>query len=52
MVGKRAMKEQIELFYSAFDNLDAEKLVAQYHEDIIFEDPAFGVLKGDRAKNM
>ncbi|MEB8329623.1 nuclear transport factor 2 family protein [Flavobacteriaceae bacterium KMM 6897] len=46
------MKEQIEQFYSAFSNLDAEKMVAQYHEDVIFEDPAFGVLKGAKAKNM
>ncbi|MEJ1223387.1 nuclear transport factor 2 family protein [Sediminicola sp. 1XM1-17] len=46
------IKEQIELFYRAFNDLDAEKMVAQYHEDIIFEDPAFGVLQGDRAKNM
>ena len=42
----------IKLFYDAFQNLDAEKMVACYHEDIIFEDPAFGVLKGDKAKNM
>ncbi len=46
------MKEQIEQFYSAFNNLDAEKMVSQYHEDVIFGDPAFGVLKGERAKNM
>ncbi|MFT4832276.1 MAG: limonene-1,2-epoxide hydrolase [Psychroserpens sp.] len=46
------MKEQIEQFYSAFNNLDAEKMVAQYHEDVIFEDPAFGILKGEKAENM
>lgn len=46
------MKEQIEQFYQAFNSLDAEKMVSQYHPDVIFEDPAFGILKGERAKNM
>ncbi len=27
-------------------------MVACYHDDIVFEDPAFGVLKGERALNM
>tara|TARA_R110002072_G_scaffold261258_2_gene419961 strand:- start:23227 stop:23709 length:483 start_codon:yes stop_codon:yes gene_type:complete len=42
----------IEKFYTAFQNLDAEKMVANYHNDIVFEDPAFGTLKGEKAKNM
>jgi ketosteroid isomerase-like protein len=42
----------IETFYKAFANLDAETMVACYHEDIVFEDPAFGVLKGNHAGNM
>jgi len=42
----------IEKFYQAFKELDAETMVSCYHDDIIFEDPAFGVLKGDRAGNM
>lgn len=42
----------IETFYEAFQNLDAEKMVSLYHPDIEFEDPAFGKLKGERAKNM
>lgn len=46
------MTEPIITFYSAFKNLDAESMVACYHDDIVFEDPAFGVLKGDHAKNM
>lgn len=46
------MKEQIELFYSAFNNLQAEKMVALYHDDVTFEDPAFGIIRGERAKNM
>ena len=46
------MKNVIEKFYTAFSNLDADTMVSCYHDDIIFEDPAFGVLKGERAKNM
>lgn len=46
------MKNTIENFYSAFTNLDAETMSKCYHQDVIFEDPAFGVLKGNRAKNM
>ena len=46
------MKTVIENFYNAFTNLDADGMVACYHEDIVFEDPAFGVLKGERAKAM
>lgn len=39
-------------FYTAFKNKDAEKMVSFYHDDVEFEDPAFGTLKGERAKNM
>jgi len=46
------MKNVIETFYKAFSNLDAETMASCYHDDIIFEDPAFGVLNGERAKNM
>lgn len=46
------MQNVIETFYKAFSNLDAETMVSCYHDDIIFEDPAFGILKGNRAKNM
>jgi len=42
----------IEQFYSAFKNLDAENMIACYHKDIVFKDPAFGILKGAKAKNM
>ena len=42
----------IEKFYKAFSELDAEVMASCYHEDIIFEDPAFGVLKGEHAGNM
>ncbi len=46
------MEELINTFYTAFQNKDTEKMVACYHNDIVFEDPAFGKLKGERAKNM
>ena len=42
----------INQFYTAFKNLDAETMVSLYHDDIMFEDPAFGVLKGEEAKAM
>ena len=46
------MQSTIEIFYNAFKNLDAEAMNACYHDDIIFEDPAFGILEGERAKAM
>ncbi|MBC7411421.1 MAG: nuclear transport factor 2 family protein [Bacteroidia bacterium] len=42
----------IEQFYTAFAQLNAETMVACYDDNIIFEDPAFGVLHGNDAKNM
>ncbi|WP_062055755.1 nuclear transport factor 2 family protein [Aquimarina longa] len=46
------MKELIEIFYTGLSNRDAEAMLSCYHDDVIFEDPAFGKLKGDRAKAM
>lgn len=46
------MKEVIEEFYRAFQDLDAERMAACYHPNIVFQDPAFGELKGIRAGNM
>ena len=46
------MRETIEKFYKAFAELDAESMVACYHKDVVFHDPAFGELKGERARNM
>ncbi len=46
------MQDIVEKFYSAFNHLDADTMCSCYHDDIIFEDPAFSVLKGDRAKAM
>jgi len=44
--------EIITNFYSAFQQLDVEKMLSYYHDDIEFTDPAFGTLKGNDAKNM
>jgi len=46
------MQATIKDFYQAFNELDAERMIAHYHENIIFEDPAFGELQGDHACNM
>ena len=46
------MEKIITQFYQAFKELDAEKMADCYHKDVIFEDPAFGILKGEHAKNM
>lgn len=42
----------IEKFYTAFAHADPEGMVSCYTDDITFEDPAFGMLKGEDAKNM
>lgn len=42
----------VEQFYNAFEKLDAERMLEWYHDDVMFTDPVFGVLKGEEAKNM
>ena len=42
----------LQKFYKSFQSLDAEGMAACYHPEIIFEDPAFGQLKGVHASNM
>jgi ketosteroid isomerase-like protein len=39
-------------FYTAFANHDYKHMVACYHDEVEFSDPAFGTLKGDQAKAM
>lgn len=46
------MKELIENFYKAFAERDAEKMVACYHPEVTFDDPAFGTLHGKDAMDM
>ncbi len=45
-------KELIEHFYTCFARADAEGMAACYADDVVFEDPAFGILKGETASNM
>lgn len=42
----------IEQFYDSFKSGDAAAMIACYADEVIFTDPAFGQLKGDRAKAM
>lgn len=42
----------IEKFYTSFAAADARGMTDCYHDDITFEDPAFGVLHGEEAKKM
>lgn len=46
------MNDPITTFYTAFQQQDAEAMAACYHKSIRFEDPAFGVLHGEDAKDM
>ena len=46
------MTSLITKFYMAFKNLNAETMAGCYHPDVVFEDPDFGKLKGENAKNM
>ena len=43
-------REIASAFYSAFTKGDAETMISYYDDQIEFEDPAFGKLKGNEAK--
>jgi ketosteroid isomerase-like protein len=45
-------QELIDHFYNSFKNKNAEAMIACYHDDVEFADPAFGLLKGIEAKSM
>lgn len=45
-------QDLINKFYSAFVEGNAEDMAACYHEDIVFQDPAFGKLSGSDASKM
>jgi ketosteroid isomerase-like protein len=49
---KRFHHQLIENFYTAFRNNDSHGMINCYHENIVFEDPVFGRLKGEKAKDM
>jgi len=42
----------IENFYTSFAEGNIAGMLACYHKDIVFQDAAFGTLKGERAKQM
>ncbi len=44
--------ELIQNFYESFARSDAEGMINCYDQNIVFNDPAFGKLTGDDAKNM
>ena len=46
------MEQLITTFYDSFARLDTATMASCYHEDIIFEDPAFGKLAQDYKKAM
>lgn len=39
-------------FYEAFARGDADAMLQHYHPEVVFEDPAFGILKGAKAHAM
>jgi ketosteroid isomerase-like protein len=47
-----ANEEVIARFYSAFQKLDYKSMNDCYSEDIVFNDPVFGILRGEEAKCM
>lgn len=42
----------ISKFYTAFQQLDHQTMNSCYSDDIVFNDPAFGLLRGDEANYM
>ena len=45
-------EEIVRKFYESFAHCDAAEMIACYHDEVEFSDPAFGLLKGVDAKNM
>lgn len=42
----------IENFYNSFSSGDVKGMIACYHKNVIFKDPVFGTLKGEKAIKM
>jgi ketosteroid isomerase-like protein len=42
----------VQRFYAAFQARDAEAMAACYHSEVVFSDPVFGELRGERARDM
>lgn len=49
---KENNEELITKFYTAFQRLDYAAMNSCYSSDIVFFDPAFGLLEGDAARSM
>lgn len=47
-----ANEQLISSFYTAFQNLDHKKMNECYSDEIVFFDPAFGLLRGEEVKAM
>jgi ketosteroid isomerase-like protein len=45
-------KELIHKFYTALSKGSSKEMIECYHENITFQDPVFGILKGERAFKM
>ncbi len=45
-------KEVLNKLYQSFANSDADGMASCYHADVIFEDPAFGILRGKEVAAM
>lgn len=46
------MQQLITSFYNALNTCDSAEMMLSYHDNIVFSDPAFGLLEGIHAKNM
>ncbi len=42
----------VDRFYTAFAERDSEAMAACYGDDVVFEDPVFGTLRGEDARDM
>jgi ketosteroid isomerase-like protein len=42
----------VQRFYEAFNKKDGEAMAACYHKEVVFSDPVFGELQGERARDM
>jgi ketosteroid isomerase-like protein len=45
-------KQLVENFYSSFSKKDLDGMLNCYHENVVFDDPVFGRLEGQKAKDM
>ncbi|MEQ9437675.1 MAG: nuclear transport factor 2 family protein [Cyclobacteriaceae bacterium] len=52
MIIEQEHQQLIVQFYTAFQQLDAAEMISLYDDDVVFEDPAFGQLRGEEAKAM